>query len=132
MFKKLCFTVFLTIAGYLVNAQLMVDNTDVSQDPDIQYIQLLYYIDKNSYKPVYFIDIGTVEPDLAVGSHQRITIDSVGINSNMTPVHVLNKLYKAGWVYLGDANYIPLPLRNDWHVLTLKRREEDDKHKGGL
>lgn len=59
------------------------------------------------------------------GPRQRIVVDSLTINSNMTPVYVLNKLYKAGWVYVGDALHMPLPLKNDWHMLTLKRKENE-------
>jgi hypothetical protein len=109
-------------------AQLVVDNKNINDNPDIEYAQLLYYIDKGNYKPVYFIDIGAMESEMSSGAHQHITIDTVPVNSNMTPVLVLNKLYKAGWEYIGDAIYIALPLRDDWHVFTLKRRKDLLQH----
>lgn len=124
---KSCFIFSLMITLIAVSAtnslaQVIVDNKNINDDLEIEFVQLLYYIDKGTYKPVYFIDAGEIEPELASGV-QRITIDTVAVNSNMTPALVLNKLFKAGWEYMGDVIYITLPLRNDWHVFTLRRRK---------
>lgn len=128
MYLKSFFTfgliVILASLFSVTRAQVVVDSKNINEDREIEFVQLLYYIDKGSYKPVYFLDIGEIESDAPSSVVQRITIDTVAVNSNMTPVLVLNKLYKAGWEYIGDAIYISLPMRNDWHVFTLKRRKD--------
>jgi hypothetical protein len=109
-------------------AQLVVNGKDLNTDKDLEYIQLMYYIDKGSIKPVFYVDDGFIEPEyseiLDPGKldDQKIVIDGEPITDRVTVVWVLNRLSKAGWEYMGDVVFVPLKVMNNWHVYTLRRK----------
>ena len=45
------------------NAQVVVNGKNLNNDRDLEYIQLMYYIDKSSIKPVFYVDYGFIEPE---------------------------------------------------------------------
>lgn len=111
-------------------AQLVVNGTDLNKNKNLEYIQLMYYIDKSSIKPVFYVDYGFIEPEyndiLQPGQQheqQHITIDGETLTDRVTVVWVLNKMHQAGWEYMGDVVFVPLKVMNNWHIYTLRRRE---------
>lgn len=110
-------------------AQVVVNGKNLNNDPDIEYIQLMYYIDKASIKPVFYVDYGYIEPeynDILEPEHhdqQMITISGEELTDRVTVVWVLNKMNKAGWEYLGDVVFVPLRVMNNWHIYTLRKKD---------
>ena len=110
------------------HAQLVVNGNDLNTRKDLEYIQLMYYIDKSSIKPVFYVDFGFIEPEyndiLEPGQHeqQHITINGETLSDRVTVVWVLNKMHQAGWEYMGDVVFVPLKVMNNWHIYTLRRR----------
>lgn len=123
----LCVVVAMTFS-HRCHAQLTVNGKDLNKDGDLEYIQLMYYIEKSSIKPVFYVDYGYIEPeynDVLQPEHhgnQSIHINGEEITDRVTVVWVLNKLHKAGWEYMGDVVFVPLRAMNNWHVYTLKKR----------
>ncbi len=119
---------FLAAMGPRCYGQLVVNGKDLNNETGLEYIQLMYYIDKASIKPVFFIDYGFIEPEYNDVLHpdqpdfQSISINGEPVTERVTVVWVLNKLNQAGWEYLGDVVFIPLRVMNNWHVYTLKRK----------
>lgn len=124
---------FLCIASILIlgnpcRAQVVVNGKNLNNDRELEYIQLMYYIDKNSIKPIFFVDYGFIEPeytdilDPGHPEHQTITINGEELTDRVTVVWVLNKMNKAGWEYIGDVVFVQLKVMNDWHIYTLKRK----------
>lgn len=114
---------------FAARAQLVVNGKNLNDDKELTYIQLMYTIDRGSLKPVFFVDYGFIEPEYndiikpsKDGSGQKISINGEDISDRMTVVWVLNKLHKAGWEYIGDVIYVPVPMMDNWHVFTLRRR----------
>jgi hypothetical protein len=114
---------------FTARAQLVVNGKNLNDDKELTYIQLMYTIDRGSLKPVFFVDYGFIEPDYndiikpsKDGSGQKISINGEDISDRVTVVWVLNKLHKAGWEYIGDVIYVPVPMMDNWHVFTLRRR----------
>lgn len=101
--------------------QLLVGDKNINEDQSIHYVQLIYYVEKKGFKPVYMIDYGLKNIDnVDLKPEIRLNGEAIG---ELTPVAILNKLYEAGWEYIGDYNYIQgagLPT----HAYTLKRRSE--------
>lgn len=126
-FPLLALVLTLILCGN-THAQLVVNGKDLNSDKDLEYIQLMYYIDKGSIKPVFYVDDGLIEPEyreiLEPGKleNQSIVIDGEAITDRVTVVWVLNKMNKAGWEYMGDVVFVPLRVMNNWHVYTLRRR----------
>jgi hypothetical protein len=122
--------VLLTVLMNLIaGAQVVVDNKNLNEDKDLQYIQLMYFIDKSTLKPVYFLDYGFIEPEYneildpeMMYHHPKIKINGAELSDRVSPVGVLNKLHKAGWEYTGDVLFERAGMMKDWHVYTLKRR----------
>ena len=87
----------------------------------------MYTIDKYSLKPSFYIDYGFIEPDYNEiikpkdFSMQKININGEDVSDRVTVVWVLNKLHDAGWEYMGDVVYVPIPMMDNWHVFTIKR-----------
>jgi hypothetical protein len=106
-------------------AQVIVDDANVSKLTDKVYIQLMYTIDKGSFKPIYFIDYGIASK--ASSEKQKILIDGVEVDGNLSPMMVLNMLYKSGWEYLGDMIYIREPVVDNWYVYTLRRKQKSSE-----
>ena len=108
-------------------AQVIVNGKNLNNDHDLEYIQLMYYIDKSSIKPVFYIDYGYIEPEyndiIQPDYHdlQAITINGEELTDRVTVVWVLNKMKKAGWEYMGDVVFVPLKVMNNWHVYTLHK-----------
>ena len=108
-------------------AQVVVNNKNLNDDKDLQYIQLMYFIDK-SLKPVFFVDYGFIEPEYNEilkpknYKEQKISVNGKELNDRVTVVGVLNKFYQSGWEYMGDVVYVPMPMMDNWHIFTLKRR----------
>lgn len=103
-------------------AQVVVDGKNINEDKGIEYIQFIYHIDKKNLAPVFLIDYGFRQPaSRDINLRPSITINNESINS-LSPVTVLNKLYHAGWIYLGDHSYIEHRFERV-HMFTLKRRE---------
>ena len=122
--------VLLTVMINLIcEAQVVVDKKNLNADKDLQYIQLMYYIDKSTLKPVYFVDYGFIEPEYTdilepemMYEHPKIMIDGAELSDRISPVGVLNKLNKAGWEYTGDVLFERFGMMKNWHVFTLKRK----------
>lgn len=110
------------------HAQLVINGTDLNKNKNLEYIQLMYYIDKSSIKPVFYVDFGFIEPEyndiLEPGQReqQHITINGESLTDRVTVVWVLNKMHQAGWEYMGDVVFVPLKVMNNWHIYTLRRR----------
>ena len=110
------------------HAQVVVNGKNLNNDRELEYIQLMYYIDKSSIKPVFYVDYGFIEPeytdiiDPERPDYQTITIDGEALTDRVTVVWVLNKMNKAGWEYMGDVVFVPLRVMNDWHIYTLRRK----------
>jgi len=125
---KLVGLLFMLALSESCYAQLVVNGKDLNTDKDLEYIQLMYYIDKGSIKPVFYVDDGFIEPEyseiLDPGKldDQKIVIDGEPITDRVTVVWVLNRLSKAGWEYMGDVVFVPLKVMNNWHVYTLRRK----------
>ena len=125
---------FLSHAALLIllnmdcQAQVLVNDKNLNEDKNLQYIQLMYYIDKANLKPIYFLDYGNIEPEyneiLKPENYQvpKITIDGAELDANVSPIGVLNKLHKAGWEYMGDGVYFPTRVLDNWYIFTLRRK----------
>ena len=109
------------------HAQVIVNGKNLNNDRDLDYIQLMYYIDKSSIKPVFYVDYGYIEPEYndiiepEYHDTQSISINGEELTDRVTVVWVLNKMKKAGWEYMGDVVFVPLKVMNNWHVYTLHR-----------
>lgn len=103
--------------------QVVVDGKDVSAEKDVQYIQFLYYLEKGSFKPVYLIDYGLVDNQQGQAKKQKISIDKKEVTDSLSPINILNLLYKAGWEYMGDETYVQVPMMEGWYSFTLKRKK---------
>lgn len=121
-------TAFLLSVTIDSSAQVVVNNKNLNDDKDLTYIQLMYYIDKGTLRPVFYIDHGYIEPDYKGiiypdkdSDLQKITINGELLGDRVTVVWVLNKLHKAGWEYMGDVVYVPIPMMDKWTIFTLRR-----------
>ena len=122
--------VLITVLINLISeAQVLVDKKNLNEDKDLQYIQLMYYVEKSTLKPVYFLDYGFIEPEYndilepeMMYHYPRITINGAELSDRVSPVGVLNKLHLAGWEYTGDVVFVPMGMMKNWHVFTLKRK----------
>ena len=132
-YKKIaqCVVLFLGIVlSCDLRAQVVVNGKNLNTDRDLQYIQLMYYIDKSSIKPVFYVDYGYIEPEYndilqpQYHGHQMITINGEELTDRVTVVWVLNKMNNAGWEYLGDVVFVPLRVMNNWHIYTLRKKEK--------
>jgi hypothetical protein len=121
-FLVICFILLGGIV-YQTNGQIVVDGKDVSSDKEIHYIQFLYYVEKSSFKPVYLIDYGIIDGQQGVPKKQKVSIDKNEIKASMSPIYILNLLYKAGWEYMGDETYVQVPMMEGWYSFTLKRKK---------
>jgi hypothetical protein len=126
---RLFFVMAFMSLALTARAQLVVNGKNLNDDKELTYIQLMYTIDRGSLKPVFFVDYGFIEPEYndiikpsKDGSGQKISINGENISDRVTVVWVLNKLHKAGWEYIGDVIYVPVPMMDNWHVFTLRRR----------
>lgn len=121
---------FLTTVFNHCHGQLVVNGKNLNADNNLEYIQLMYYIDKASIKPVFFIDYGFIEPeynDILLDEqrdYQTISINGQEVTERVTVVWVLNRMNQAGWEYLGDVVFVPLKVMNNWHIYTLRRKHE--------
>ena len=118
------------IVSYLTcHAQVVVDKKNLNDEKELKYIQLMYFVDKSSFKPVFYVDYGFIEPEYADileperDYRQKISINGEEVSDRVTIVWLLNKMDKAGWEYMGDVVYLPLKMMDNWHVFTLKRKE---------
>lgn len=123
--KNILFMCFLT-AGFAHPAlsQLKIDGKDLNADESIEYIQFSFFYESRNLKPVYAIDFGSVIADNAEIKPQKIEINGEEVTGRMTPAYVLNKLYKAGWEYLGDAIFMPAPMIENTQMFTLRRKPQ--------
>lgn len=130
--SKLTCPIFATVVVLLVSlqsaAQVIVNNKNLNDDKSLEYIQLMYLIDKATLKPVFFVDYGVIEPEYNEiikpkdFREQKISINGELFDERITVVGVLNRMYEAGWEYMGDVVYVPIPMMDNWHIFTLKRR----------
>lgn len=123
--SAISFLLGLTITNY---AQVVVNDKNLNEEKDLKYIQLMYYIDKGTLRPVFYVDYGHIEPEYKGIIHpekdsqlQKILINGEGLGDRVTVVWVLNKLHAAGWEYMGDVVYVPIPMMDKWTVFTLRR-----------
>jgi len=111
------------------NAQVVVNNKNLNDIRDLEYIQLMYYVDKSTLRPVFYVDYGFIEPEYTDileperDFKQKITINDELVGEHVTVVWLLNQMNKAGWEYMGDVIYLPMRMMDKWHVFTLKRKE---------
>lgn len=109
-------------------AQVVVNNKNLNDDKDLEYIQLMYLIDKATLKPIFFVDYGVIEPEYNEilkpkdYMEQKISINGEALSDRITVVGVLNQMHKAGWEYMGDVVYVPIPMMDNWHIFTLRRK----------
>ena len=109
-------------------AQVVVNNKNLNDDKDVEYIQLMYLIDKATLKPIFFVDYGVIEPEYNEilkpkdYMEQKISINGEALSDRITVVGVLNQMHKAGWEYMGDVVYVPIPMMDNWHIFTLRRK----------
>ena len=135
MKSNLFFRVSLSVAAFILamaidgRAQLVVNDKNLNDDKELTYIQLMYYIDKGTLRPVFYVDHGYIEPEYKGiidpdkdSELQRIVINGEELGDRVTVVWVLNKLHKAGWEYMGDVVYVPIPMMDKWTIFTLKRK----------
>ena len=121
--------VFLLALNLTCRAQVIVDKKNLNDEKDLRYIQLMYFVDRNSFKPVFYVDYGFIEPEYKDileperDYRQKISINGEDVNDRVTVVWLLNRMDKAGWEYMGDVVYLPLKMMDNWHVFTLKRKE---------
>jgi hypothetical protein len=115
--------VSMTAVAGLAEGQVLVDNKNLNDEKDLQYIQFMYYIDKARARPVYMIDYGIT--DEKPFKTQKLSVDQTEITGQMSPVLILNKLYKAGWEYMGDETYVEVPMMENWYSYTLKRKQRN-------
>lgn len=121
---KLFFIVFLvTSISTSSFGQLVVDGKNLNEDKNVEYIQFSFYYEGKQLTPVYLIDYGTVMKDDQQQTPQKISIDKEEITSRMTPALVMNKLYKSGWEYMGDLVFMKVPLVENSHMYTFRRRK---------
>lgn len=124
----LSLVVFFLALNLTSGAQVVVDKKNLNDDKDLKYIQLMYFFDKGSFKPIFYVDYGFIEPEYTDilqperDYRQRININGEDVNDRVTVVWLLNKMDKAGWEYMGDVVYLPLKMMDNWHVFTLKRK----------
>ncbi len=128
-FVAACFVaVAVFVMAFQSNAQVVINDKNLNEDKSLEYIQLMYLIDKATLKPIFFVDYGMIEPEYNEiikpddYMEQKITIDGEVLDDRITVVGVLNRMYKAGWAYMGDVVYVPIPMMDNWHIFTLKRR----------
>ena len=125
----LCLALVMILAEFDCQAQVVVNGKNLNDQQDLEYIQLMYYMDKATLGPVFFVDFGYIEPEYSDileperNRLQTISINGKNITDRVTAVWVLNQMHSAGWEYLGDVVYVPLRAMNNWHILTLRRRE---------
>lgn len=122
--KKAAFLILLfagcSLQGF---SQLLVNDLNINDKADVEFIQFTFHIDKKDFKPVYYIDYGMLDQHAPVDKTQIIKVDGVQITNNMSPMLALNRLHKAGWTYLGDMQYIEIPMMDNWYIYTLQRRK---------
>jgi hypothetical protein len=112
------------------HAQVVVNSKNINDDKDLEYVQLMYYVDKATLRPVFYLDYGLIEPeytDIIAPERdykQKISINGEELNDRITVVWVLNKMHQAGWEYMGDSIYLPLRMMDKWHVFTLRRKSQ--------
>lgn len=111
------------------HAQLVVNDKNLNDNKDLTYIQLMYFIDKGTLRPVFYVDHGYIEPEYngiiypdKKSPLQKITINGEEVGDRVTVVWVLNQLHRAGWEYMGDVVYLPIPMMDKWTIFTLRRR----------
>ncbi|MEX1241492.1 MAG: hypothetical protein WEB30_17355 [Cyclobacteriaceae bacterium] len=125
----LTLVVFFLALNLTSRAQVVVDKKNLNDDKELKYIQLMYFVDKGGFKPVFYVDYGLIEPEYTDileperDYRQKININGEEVNDRVTIVWLLNKVDKAGWEYMGDVVYLPLKMMDNWHVFTLKRKE---------
>ena len=119
----------LVVAAFRSEAQVVVNEKNLNEEKDLTYLQLMYTIDKASLKPVFFVDFGYIEPEYNEilkpdkdFRAQKIKINGEEVSERVTVVWVLNKMHQAGWEYMGDVVYVPIPMMDNWHIFTLKRK----------
>lgn len=108
--------------------QVIVNGKNLNEDKNLAYIQLMYYADKSTFAPVFFVDHGFIEPEYSeiiepeLSGQQQITVNGEEVTDRVTVVWVLNRMHQAGWEYMGDVVFVPLRSMNNWHVFTLRRK----------
>lgn len=119
---------FILLSNLQSKGQVVVDKKNLNADHDLEYIQLMYHIDKSDFKPVFYVDYGFIEPEYTDileperDYKQKITINGEPVGDQVTIVWFLNRMHKAGWEYMGDVIYKPLKMMDNWHVFTLRRK----------
>jgi hypothetical protein len=104
-------------------AQVVVDGKNINEDKEIEYIQFSFFYESKKFNPVYTIDYGLLFNDNKELKPQKISIDKEEINSKMTPVYVMNRLYKSGWEYTSDGVFMPAPMMENNQMFTFRRKK---------
>ena len=124
----LCIVGIVLLMNFNASAQVVVNDKNLNEDKDLKYIHLMYFIDKATLRPVFYVDYGIIEPEYNEilrpdkdFTLQKISINGEEVSDRVTAVWVLNKMYKAGWEYLGDVVYVPIPMMDKWTIFTMKR-----------
>jgi hypothetical protein len=94
---------FILLSNFHCRAQVVVNDKNINDDKDLQYVQLMYYVDKSTLKPVFYLDYGLIEPEYTDiieperDYKQTILINGEPLSDRITVVWVLNKMHQAGW-----------------------------------
>lgn len=130
-FKRLTLLPTLLMLSFAASAQVVVNDKNLNDDENLQYIQLMYFIDKSTLRPVFYIDYGLIEPEYKeilepekYFGLPKININGHEVNDRVTVVWVLNEMHRAGWEYMGDVVYVPIPAMDKWTIFTLKRIQQ--------
>ena len=88
----LCTGVLIFLFNVSGHAQVVVNNKNINDDKDLEYVQLMYYVDKATLRPVFYLDYGLIEPeytDIIAPERdykQKILINGEGLNDRITVV----------------------------------------------
>ena len=120
---------FILFSAIECQSQVVVNGKNLNKEKDLEYIQVMFYVDKSTFKPVFHVDFGFIEPEYDDINYperdhrQTIMINGEEINDRVTIVWVLNKMHKAGWEYLGDEVFVRRGAMGNWQVFTMQRRK---------
>lgn len=59
------FLMISAIAGFssMAHGQAVVNGKNLNEHEGLEYIQLMYYVDRSTLRPVFYVDYGFIEPE---------------------------------------------------------------------
>lgn len=128
--RFLSISAIIVVSSVRAHGQAVVNGKNLNEQQGLEYIQLMYYVDRSTLRPVFYVDYGFIEPEYTDiieperGYKQKIQINGENVSERVTIVWLLNKMHAAGWEYMGDVVYLPMKMMDKWHVFTLRRSEK--------